>query len=113
MLQPIITPNRTVGAEFGTTTGRPRRCGWLDIPQLRYSCLVRGPSVSLSVPFTMSSPPRCIRHAQVNGFTSLNLTKLDVLDDMDEIQVGVRYMYEGKELDSMPSNLQVRTEPSD
>lgn len=46
---------------------------------------------------------------QVNGFTSLNLTKLDVLDDMDEIQVGVRYMYEGKELDSMPSNLQVRT----
>ena len=45
----------------------------------------------------------------MNGFTSLNLTKLDVLDDLDEIKVGVRYMYDGKELDSMPSNLQVRT----
>jgi hypothetical protein len=45
---------------------------------------------------------------QVNGFTSLNLTKLDVLDSLDEIQVGVRYMHDGKELDSMPSNLQVR-----
>ena len=43
-----------IGREFGTTTGRARRCGWLDIPQMRYSC-------------------------KINGFTHLNLTKLDVL----------------------------------
>jgi len=75
---------RRVGYEYGTTTGRPRRCGWLDIPQLRYSCLI-------------------------NGFTSLILTKLDVLDGLKEIKIGVRYMYKGKELDTMPSNLKVRT----
>lgn len=57
-------------------------------------------------PLTTTLCTRC-PNRQVNGFTSLNLTKLDVLDDLDEIQVGVRYMYEGKELDSMPSNLQV------
>ena len=45
---------RAAGREFGTTTGRPRRCGWVDIPQLRYSALL-------------------------NGFTEVNLTKLDVL----------------------------------
>lgn len=45
---------RKNGGEFGTTTGRPRRCGWLDIPQMRYSTLV-------------------------NGYSVLNLTKLDVL----------------------------------
>lgn len=73
---------REIGAEYGTTTGRPRRCGWLDIPQLRYSCLV-------------------------NGFTSLNLTKLDVLDEFDEIQIGVRYMHKGVELITMPSSLKV------
>ncbi|TFJ80152.1 hypothetical protein NSK_008709 [Nannochloropsis salina CCMP1776] len=76
---------RNLGAEFGTTTGRPRRCGWLDIPQLRYSCLV-------------------------NGFTSLNLTKLDVLDGLKEIQIGVRYLYAGKEVESMPSSLRVLSE---
>ncbi len=45
---------RSAGREFGTTTGRPRRCGWIDIPQLKYS-------------------------AMLNGFTEVNLTKLDVL----------------------------------
>ncbi|CAM9903098.1 unnamed protein product, partial [Choristocarpus tenellus] len=45
---------RKLGGEFGTTTGRPRRCGWLDVPQMRYSTLV-------------------------NGYSALNLTKLDVL----------------------------------
>merc|ERR1719199_1216978 len=53
------------GREFGTTTGRPRRCGWLDIPQMRYSC-------------------------KINGFTHLNLTKLDVLTGLDEIKLGVK-----------------------
>ncbi|KAK7823906.1 adenylosuccinate synthetase 2 [Quercus suber] len=57
---------RFAGQEFGTTTGRPRRCGWLDIVALKYSC-------------------------QINGFSSLNLTKLDVLSDLPEIWLGVEY----------------------
>merc|ERR1719201_705210 len=69
-----------VGREFGTTTGRARRCGWLDIPQMRYSC-------------------------KINGFTHLNLTKLDVLTGLKEIKLGVRYMLNGKELREMPANL--------
>lgn len=76
---------RSVGQEYGTTTGRPRRCGWLDVPQLRYSALV-------------------------NGMTEINLTKLDVLDGLKEIKIGVRYMYHGRELETMPSNLQVMSE---
>lgn len=52
-----------VGREYGTTTGRPRRVGWLDVVALRYA-------------------------VTVNGFTHLNLTKLDVLSDLDEIKVG-------------------------
>jgi adenylosuccinate synthase len=64
---------RTVGGEFGTTTGRPRRCGWIDIPQLRYSNII-------------------------NGFTNINLTKLDVLTGLPEVQIGVRYRHAGKEL---------------
>ncbi|RLN06214.1 hypothetical protein BBJ28_00010875 [Nothophytophthora sp. Chile5] len=71
-----------VGAEFGTTTGRPRRCGWLDIPQMRYSNMV-------------------------NGFTELNLTKLDVLTGLEKVKIGVAYWYQGKKLDGMPSNLQL------
>eukprot|EP00392_Amoebophrya_sp_AT5.2_P002971 g2976.t1 len=55
-----------VGHEFGTTTGRPRRCGWLDIPLVRYS--------------------HCI-----NGFTSLNITKLDVLTGIAKLKIGVQY----------------------
>eukprot|EP00640_Fibrocapsa_japonica_P001052 CAMPEP_0113943124 /NCGR_PEP_ID=MMETSP1339-20121228/19191_1 /TAXON_ID=94617 /ORGANISM="Fibrocapsa japonica" /LENGTH=501 /DNA_ID=CAMNT_0000947901 /DNA_START=20 /DNA_END=1525 /DNA_ORIENTATION=+ /assembly_acc=CAM_ASM_000762 len=73
---------RKVGHEYGTTTGRPRRCGWLDIPQMRYSC-------------------------QINGFTALILTKLDVLTGLDEIKIGTRYVYNGKVLKGMPSNLQI------
>lgn len=75
----------TVGAEFGTTTGRARRCGWLDIPQMKYSNLV-------------------------NGFTELNLTKLDVLTGLKEVKIGVAYWYKGKKLEGMPSNLQVLEE---
>mmetsp|Transcript_16917 Transcript_16917/g.21408 ORF Transcript_16917/g.21408 Transcript_16917/m.21408 type:complete len:527 (+) Transcript_16917:78-1658(+) len=71
----------TVGAEYGTTTGRQRRCGWLDIPQMQYSCLI-------------------------NGFTAINLTKLDVLTGLDEVKIGVAYKHNGKFLQSMPSCLQ-------
>lgn len=79
-----------VGAEYGTTTGRPRRCGWLDIMQLQYS-------------------------AVLNGFTALNLTKLDVLTGIHPLKLGTKYYVleedpvTGKEtkryLDSMPANL--------
>ncbi|PVU96617.1 hypothetical protein BB559_002313 [Furculomyces boomerangus] len=68
------------GAEFGVTTGRPRRCGWLDLVILRYSCMV-------------------------NGYTSLNLTKLDVLDTFDEIKIACSYTVDGKELTTFPADL--------
>src|SRR5207244_9730620 len=57
---------REMGDEFGATTGRPRRCGWLDLPALRYA-------------------------ARVNGLDELVVTKLDVLDDFEEIRVVVAY----------------------
>jgi len=69
-----------IGREFGTTTGRARRCGWLDIPQMRYSC-------------------------KINGFTHLNLTKLDVLTGLPEIKLGVKYILNGQELTEMPGSL--------
>ncbi|KAJ1948997.1 Adenylosuccinate synthase [Linderina macrospora] len=71
---------RDVGAEYGVTTGRPRRCGWLDLVVLRYSNMV-------------------------NGYTSLNLTKLDVLDVFDEIKVAVSYTINGKNVTSFPADL--------
>ncbi|KAM1031191.1 hypothetical protein FF1_034967 [Malus domestica] len=72
---------RFAGQEFGTTTGRPRRCGWLDIAALKYCC-------------------------QINGFSSLNLTKLDVLSDLPEIQLGVAYKQtDGTPVKSFPADL--------
>ncbi|KAL6595992.1 hypothetical protein ACP70R_047356 [Stipagrostis hirtigluma subsp. patula] len=72
---------RNAGMEFGTTTGRPRRCGWLDIVALKYCC-------------------------QINGFSSLNLTKLDVLSGLPEIKLGVSYNQpEGQKLQSFPGDL--------
>lgn len=68
---------RQEGGEFGATTGRPRRCGWLDIPQLRYS-------------------------AMLNGVTQLAVTKIDVLNKMPEIQAATRYRYDGTETDKIP-----------
>ena len=71
-----------VGGEYGTTTGRPRRCGWLDIPQMKYS-------------------------AVINGFTSINLTKIDVLTGIPELKLGKSYKYKGNYLASMPASLEV------
>lgn len=71
-----------VGAEYGTTTGRTRRCGWLDIPQMKYSALI-------------------------NGFTSINLTKVDVFTGMPEVKIGKAYLHNGKYLSSMPASLDV------
>lgn len=66
-----------VGREFGTTTGRRRRCGWLDLVVMKHSC-------------------------QINGYDTLNLTKLDILDDLEEIKVAVKYIVDGKELVGFP-----------
>ncbi len=69
----------TVGHEFGTTTGRKRRCGWFDVVVMR--------------------------HAQrINGFTGLALTKLDVLGGLDEINICVAYELDGQEIREMPSS---------
>jgi adenylosuccinate synthase len=68
---------RTDGAEFGTTTGRPRRCGWYDAPVARYA-------------------------ARVNGVTDFVLTKLDVLTGWERIPVCVAYEVEGVRHDEMP-----------
>jgi adenylosuccinate synthase len=73
---------RSRGREFGATTGRPRRCGWVDT--------------------------LIIRHAvRVNGFTSVAITKLDVLDTLDELKICVGYEYKGKLYEEMPSDLSV------
>eukprot|EP01112_Ceratiomyxa_fruticulosa_P003945 TRINITY_DN1426_c0_g1_i1.p1 TRINITY_DN1426_c0_g1~~TRINITY_DN1426_c0_g1_i1.p1 ORF type:complete len:435 (+),score=86.53 TRINITY_DN1426_c0_g1_i1:212-1516(+) len=76
---------RTEGKEFGTTTGRPRRIGWLDIMVLKYTSMI-------------------------NGFTYLNLAKLDVLSILKELKIGVSYTYKGKKLESFPSNIEVLAE---
>jgi adenylosuccinate synthase len=68
---------RKAGNEFGSVTGRPRRCGWFDVPLLRYT-------------------------AMINGFDSLIVTKLDVLDELEEIPVCVGYRLDGKAIDEMP-----------
>ena len=68
---------RKIGAEYGTTTGRPRRCGWYDTVIARYA-------------------------ARVNGVTDFVLTKLDVLTGLDEIPVCVAYEVDGKRCDELP-----------
>jgi adenylosuccinate synthase len=69
---------RREGNEYGSVTGRPRRCGWFDAPLLRYT-------------------------AMVNGFDSLFITKLDVLDQLAKIPVCVGYWLDGKEIEDMPA----------
>jgi adenylosuccinate synthase len=70
---------RSIGQEFGATTGRPRRCGWLDAFALRYSVIV-------------------------NGITEIALTKMDVLDTFDDITLCTGYMLDGKALKSIPAD---------
>jgi adenylosuccinate synthase len=71
-----------VGAEFGATTGRRRRCGWLDLVVLRHA-------------------------VRVNGITALALLKLDVLTGLEEIRACTGYRYEGKELAEFPASVRV------
>jgi len=69
---------REAGEEYGATTGRPRRCGWLDLPALRYA-------------------------ARVNGLTQLVVTKLDVLDRFDQIRVATAYEAGGSAVEAFPT----------
>lgn len=74
-----------IGKEFGTTTGRKRRCGWMDAVVAKYSNML-------------------------NGYTCFNLTKLDVMTGLKEIKIGVSYKHKGKEIKSMPADLDVLKE---
>lgn len=76
---------RIKGGEYGATTGRPRRCGWFDAVAVRYA-------------------------ARINGLDSLAITKLDVLDDLSEINICVGYKYKGKILDNFPAQAEVMGE---
>ncbi len=78
---------RRIGGEFGATTGRPRRCGWFDAVASSYSCWL-------------------------NGFTSIALTKLDVLDTFKTVKICTGYKVDGEILDYVPDTpLQERAEP--
>ncbi|XP_026682508.1 adenylosuccinate synthetase, partial [Diaphorina citri] len=78
-LQEIGDKLQRIGNEVGVTTKRKRRCGWLDIPLLKYTSMV-------------------------NGYTKLCITKLDILDTFEEIKIGVAYKRHGKTLHYFPSN---------
>jgi adenylosuccinate synthase len=71
---------RQIGREFGSTTGRPRRTGWLDIPALKYAVMV-------------------------NGVTELMMMKADVLSDFETIEVCTHYLYNGEKIDYLPYNI--------
>jgi adenylosuccinate synthase len=70
------------GQEFGATTGRPRRCGWLDMLVVGYA-------------------------ARINGLTHLAITKLDILTGLDPINLCVAYEYKGKRLENIPAQLSI------
>jgi len=71
---------RSIGDEFGATTGRPRRCGWFDAVVVRYA-------------------------VRVNGLTGLAVTKLDVLDDFETVPVCTHYRLDGARIDDLPDNV--------
>ncbi len=77
---------RSVGNEFGSTTGRPRRCGWIDLVALKYSIML-------------------------NGVTQLIMTKTDVLDDFDTIRVATAYKIDGELTDQFPYTLDSDSKP--
>lgn len=75
-----------VGCEFGATTGRARRCGWLDLVALKYAVML-------------------------NGVTNLIMTKADVLCDFERVRVAVGYRVDGQLLESMPYSIEGEIEP--
>ncbi|KAI0413097.1 Adenylosuccinate synthetase [Xylaria grammica] len=78
----IGTKLQEIGREWGTSTGRRRRCGWLDLVVVKYS-------------------------ASINYYSALNLTKLDVLDTFETIKIAIAYKVDGEELDSYPADLDI------
>jgi adenylosuccinate synthase len=82
---PLEDAIRERGHEYGASTGRPRRCGWFDAVVVRYA-------------------------VRVNGFDTLALTKLDVLDSLDEIKVCTAYQYHDRTVDEFPADLSVLEE---
>ena len=73
---------RDTGHEYGSTTGRPRRCGWYDSVVVRLAC-------------------------RVNGFSSLAITRLDILDELEEIKICTHYEHKGTQLEHFPADLNV------
>ncbi len=73
---------REKGGEYGSTTGRPRRCGWFDCVVSKYSVMI-------------------------NGLSSINLTKLDVLTGLSELKIAISYKHKGKTLETFPSSLEI------
>lgn len=76
---------REKGREFGTTTGRPRRCGWLDLVLVKYSCML-------------------------NNFSGLAITKIDVLTGMKKLKICYAYDHKGKIIYDFPSNMKILSE---
>ena len=78
---------RKIGSEFGATTGRPRRCGWIDLVALKYACMI-------------------------NGVTQVIMTKADVLDSFEELKVCTGYSINGKETREVPFQMsKVKIDP--
>ena len=79
---------RNAGNEFGSTTGRPRRCGWIDLVALQFACMI-------------------------NGVTQMVMTKADILDGLDELKVCNSYMINGEEKNYIPFQMnRVKIEPT-
>jgi adenylosuccinate synthase len=77
---------RRIGSEFGATTGRPRRCGWLDLPALKYAVMI-------------------------NGVTQLFMMKADVLNTFTEIKICTHYIIDGQETDVIPYDVATQVTP--
>ena len=77
---------RQLGHEFGATTGRERRCGWIDLPALKYAIMI-------------------------NGVTELSMMKADVLDQFDKIKVCTHYIHKGEKINYFPYNIDESVEP--
>jgi adenylosuccinate synthase len=79
---------RKLGSEFGATTGRPRRCGWMDLVALKYACMI-------------------------NGVTSIVMTKADVLDTFENLKVCTSYSHDGEQKDKIPFQMsRINIEPA-
>ena len=79
------TDLQEIGHEYGTTTGRRRRCGWLDIPMIKWALLING---------------------MPSDETRICMTKLDVLDTFSEIKIATKYLLNNNELDAFPASLE-------